>query len=293
MEAGACGVSADNRVLGNTLGHSVGIIRRLKVLKAVAFVTYKEWAAYRSHMLLSLLVGPAFFLAQLFIWKAIYTGKESLGGFTLAQMLTYYGASSIIYYLVMDFADWNLQMLIHTGRFLTFALRPLSHRFFALGQKVGHRSLGFLFEFIPVWLIFAFVFRIPLIPKEPLWALASIALGFVMMFLINYSVGVLAFWLTRTDGIRALFRLFRDLLAGTFIPLSFFPPILQAILFFLPFQFITYVPVRVFLGSYELAGISMSIPQIVGIQAMAVIVMWVVSGLLFRLGIKKYTGVGA
>ena len=47
----------------------------LKTLRAVAFVTWKEWAAYRSHMLLSLVVGPAFFLAQVFI---IYF-EESFG----------------------------------------------------------------------------------------------------------------------------------------------------------------------------------------------------------------------
>jgi ABC-2 type transport system permease protein len=266
---------------------------RFKTLKAVASVTYKEWAAYRSHMLLSLVVGPAFFLAQLMIWNAVYAGKTSIGGFTLQEMIYYYGAASVIYYLIMDFADWNLQMLIHTGRFLTFALRPVSHRFFALAQKVGHRILGLLFEFIPVWLIFAVVFRIPLVPKEPLWAILSISLGFLMMFLVNYSVGTLAFWLTRTDGIRMLMRFFRDVLAGTFIPLSFFPVAVQKIMFFLPFQFITYVPVRVFTGSYELAGVSLGIPQIVGVQAVAVLVMWAVSGLLFRLGIKRYTGVGA
>jgi len=76
-----------------------GIARLLATLKAVAFVTYKEWAAYRSHMLLSLLVGPAFFLAQSFIWKAVYTGHGSLGGFNLQGMLAYYGVSTIIYFL--------------------------------------------------------------------------------------------------------------------------------------------------------------------------------------------------
>lgn len=264
-----------------------------RILKAVAFATYKEWAAYRSHMLLSLLVGPAFFLAQVFIWKAVYTGRETIAGFSLQNMLFYFGAATIITYLIMDFADWNLQMLIHTGRFLTFALRPLSHQFFALSQKVGHRALGFLFEFIPVWLIFALVFRIPLLPARPFWAVLSIGLGFMMMFFVNYSVGILAFWLTRTDGIRSLFRIFRDVLAGAFIPLTFFPDAIQKVLFFLPFQFITYVPVRVFIGTYALAGISLDLPQIVGIQAAAVCVMWCVSGLLFRLGIRRYTGVGA
>ncbi len=276
---------------------AAGALARLRAgartLRAVAFVTYKEWAAYRSHMLLSLFLGPAFFLAQVFVWRAVFAGRERMGGFTLDELLRYYGAAAVIYYLVMDFADWNLQMLVRTGKFVTFALRPMSHRTFALGQKLGHRTLGFFLEFIPVWLVFALVFRVPLVPAAPLWAILSIALGFLMMFLVNYAVGLLAFWFTRTDGVRALFRLCRDLLAGTLVPLSFFPGAVQKLMLVLPFQFITYVPVRVFLGRYELAGLTLSLPAVVGLQALAVAAMWAVSGGLAALAFRRYTGVGA
>jgi ABC-2 type transport system permease protein len=263
------------------------------VLRAVAFVTYKEWAAYRSHMLVSLFIEPVFFLVQVFIWKAVFATRDKIQGLTLEQMLTYYGIVAIMHYLTMDFADWNLQMLIRTGRFLTFMLRPMSHRFFALSQKIGHRILGFTLEFIPVYLILFFLFKIRLIPMYPFWAVLSILLGFLMMFLINYSIGMTAFWLTRTDGIRGLFRVMRDVFAGVFLPLSFFPAAAQNILFLLPFQFVTYVPIRVFIGSYELAGHTFSIPQIVGIQALAVMMMFGVSEIIWRLGVKEFTGVGA
>lgn len=267
-------------------------VRWWATLRAVAFVTYKEWAAYRSHMLLSLLVGPAFFLSQFFIWKALYSQHTTLGGFDLAGMLAYYGITTILYYLTMDFADWNLQMHIRAGSFLTFLLRPLSHRWFAFSQKVGHRILGFLFEFLPVWAILAWGFGIVLLPHDWFWTGLSVALGFIMMFLINYTVGLVAFWLVRTDGIRGLFALLRDLLAGTFLPLSFFPLPVQQVLFFLPFQFTSYVPVRVFLGHYELGGLSLSIPAIVGIQALAVVAMGLITELVWRLGVRRFTGVG-
>jgi ABC-2 type transport system permease protein len=269
------------------------IARRARMMRAVATVTYKEWAAYRSHMLLSVVVGPLGFLAQLFIWTSLFAGKAELGGFSLAGMLRYYGAAAAIYYLTMDFADWNLQMLVRSGKFLAYCLRPMEHRFFALSQKVGHRLLGAIFEFLPVWLIFALAFGIVLVPASAAWAILSILLAFLMMFLVNYTVGALSFWLVRTDGLRSLFRFARDLLAGSFIPLTFFPEAAQKVLFFLPFQFATYLPIRVFLGSYSLGGITLSIPQAVAAQALAVAIMWLLSGIVFRLGLKRYTGVGA
>lgn len=244
-------------------------------------------------MLLSLIVGPVFFLVQSNIWKAVFQGKEQVNGLTLDQMLVYFAAATLIYYLIMDFADWNLQMLIRTGKFLSFRLRPMSHWFYALSQKVGHRVLGFIFEFMPVYLMFLFLFRIPLVPQRPFWFVISILLSFLMLFLVNYCIGVTGFWLTQAEGIRRVFQIFRDILAGTFLPLSFFPAVFQKILFFLPFQFIIYVPLRVFMGHYELAGISLDIPIIVGIQALAVFAMAGITALIYKAGIKKFTGVGA
>lgn len=262
-------------------------------MKAVAFVTYKEWAAYRSHAMVSLFVGPIYFLVQIFIWKAVYASRGSINGLTLEEMMTYFGTAVLINYLIMDFADWNLQMLVSTGKFLTYILRPMSHVYFALSQKVGHRLLGFTFEFLPVYLIFLLFFKISLIPERPIFALVSIALGFVMMFLVDYCVGITAFWLTRTSGVRRMFLLLRDICSGVFLPLTFFPGILQKILFFLPFQYIAYVPVRVCIGSYELGGVALDIPQIVGVQAVAVIVMTVFTLIFYKLGTTKFTGVGA
>ena len=268
------------------------LIKQFRILKSVAFVTYKEWAAFRSHMLVSLLVGPVNFLVQYFIWHAVFSAQATVNGLTLEQMITYYGVVTLVYYLTMDFADWNLHMLIHTGKFVTYVIRPMSHSFFAFAQKIGHRILGFFFEFLPVCLIFIFVFRINLLPASWGWAALSILLGFLMNFFINYAIGILGFWLVRGEGVRRMIQILGLVLRGTFLPLVFFPEAIQKILFFLPFQFATYVPIRVFLGSYELAGFVFSLPEIVLIQAAAVLVMFMATSLLMRLGLRQFTGVG-
>ncbi len=263
------------------------------IMKAVAFATYKEWAAYRSHAMVSLFVGPVYFLVQIFIWKAVFSSRGSINGLSLDQMITYFGVAVLINYLIMDSADWNLQMLVSTGKFLSYLLRPMSHIYFALSQKVGHRVLGLTVEFIPVYLILFFVFGVRLVPAMPVFAVISIILGFLMMFLVDYCVGITSFWLTRTSGVRRMFLLLRDICSGMFLPLTFFPGALQKVLFYLPFQFIAYVPVRVCVGSYELGGISLDIPRIVGIQAVAVLIMSVFTVIFFKLGTKRFTGVGA
>ncbi len=263
------------------------------VAKAVASVTYKEWSAYRTHSMVSIFVGPVYFIVQYFIWNSVYGGSQTtIYNMELSQILSYFGAVTLIGYLTMDFADWNLQMLIRTGKFITFNLRPIHHRFFALSQKIGHRALGFLFEFLPCFLIFQFIFKVNMIPVHIGWTVLSIGLSFLMNFYVNYCIGMTAFWLVQASGIKNVFNVLCSLLSGSIIPLVFFPEFLQKILFFLPFQYISYVPAMVFTGSYSLGGVTMEIPQIVGCQAIAVLIIFVISEIVYRRAIVKFSSVG-
>lgn len=269
------------------------IKHKFDVCKSVAFVTYKEWSAYRTHSMVSIFVGPVYFIVQYFIWTAVYGGNTELNGMGLNDIIRYFGASALIGYITMDFADWNLSMLIRTGKFLTFTLRPLNHRFFALSQKVGHRLLGFLVEFLPCLAIFSLLFGIDMTPASLPWTLISVALAFLMNFYVNYCLGMLSFWFVQSGGVRAVFQLLSGIFSGSVIPLVFFPKWLQQIQFFLPFQYTSYVPSMVFLGKYSLGSIEISLAQAVGMQALAVIVVFVVSEILYRVSIKHFTGVGA
>ena len=267
------------------------------VCRAVAFVTYKEWGAYRTHSMVSIFVGPVYFLVQYSLWTAVYgggmPGAGMPGGMDYSQMIRYFGAAALIGYLTMDFADWNLSMLIRTGKFLTFALRPVNHRFFALSQKIGHRTLGFLFEFIPCLAIFALLFKVDMRPASLPWTVLSAALAFLMQFFVNYCLGMASFWLVKSQGIRAVFMLTGQVFSGALIPLVFFPRWLQIAQFFLPFQYTAYVPVMVFLGRYTLGDIELPIPAIVAIQAAAVLAAFAVSELMYRASVKRFTAVGA
>lgn len=264
----------------------------LRMMKQTAIVTYKEWAVYRTHSLVSVLVGPVYFLVQVLIWNAVYQAKTTISGLTLNQMLTYYGVSTLITYLTMDFADWNLQMLIHSGKYLTFALRPIHHRFFAFSQKLGHRTLGFIFEFVPVFCIFLFVFRINLLPASFFWAVISITFSFLMTFYMNYCIGLMAFWLTRTDGIKGMIRLITSVFSGAFLPLTFFPESIQQLMKFLPFQYTIYVPSMIYTGSHELLSMGSTPAQVVAIQAFYVVALFLMSEVLYRCGNRRFMGVG-
>jgi len=254
------------------------------VIYAVAVATFKEWSVYRTHTFVSVFVGPVYFAVQYFIWTAVYGSRPELAGMALDQLIRYFAATALIGYLTMDFADWNLSMLIRTGKFLTFALRPIHHRFFALSQKLGHRVLGFALEFIPCLLIFHFLFGVDMRPANLPWTFLSVALAFSINFHFNYIIGMASFWVVRTEGIRNVVSLIAKVFSGALIPLAFFPEWLRMVQFFLPFQYTVYVPAMVFTGSFT--------PWLVGYQAVAALVMYLVSELVYRRAMRRFCDVG-
>jgi len=184
-------------------------------------------------------------------------------------------------------------MLVRTGKFLTFSLRPIHHRFFALSQKIGLRVLGLFFQFIPCLFIFVFIFKVGMRPAHFVWTILSVFFAFLMNLYLNYTIGMTAFWLVQANGVRQVYLLLQGIFSGGLIPLVFFPQVMQKFLMFLPFQYVSYVPTMVYIGQYNLAGISMPIPEIVGIQAVAVVTTALFSELVYRMSMKRFTGVGA
>jgi ABC-2 type transport system permease protein len=269
------------------------IKQKLDVCKEIASVTIKEYIVYRTHMMVSIFVGPVYFIVQYFIWTAVYGGGGSLRGIEYLQMIRYFGVMTLIGYMTWDSADWNLSMLIRTGKFLTFALRPVHHPFFALSQKIGHRVLGTLLEALPCALIFTLLFKVDLMPANILWSLISIALAWLITFYINYIIGIASFWIVESGGIRQFYYLLGGVFSGWIIPLVFFPKPLQIIQFFLPFQYMTYVPAMVFIGKYTLGDIQLPIPVIIGVQALMFLFVFLLSELLYHTAMKRFTAVGA
>jgi ABC-2 type transport system permease protein len=269
------------------------LIQKLDVCKAIALATIKEYLVYRSHMMVSIFVGPVYFIVQYFIWTAVYSGGGTLKGIEYLQIIRYFGISTLIGYVIWDSADWNLSMLIRTGKFLTFALRPIHHPFFALSQKIGHRVLGTLLEALPCAVIFSLLFKIDMRPANIPWTIISIMLAYFIFFFVSYIIGIASFWIVESGGIRQFYYLLSGVFSGSFIPLVFFPKSLQIIQFFLPFQYTLYVPAMVFTGKYMLGDIQLSIPAIVGIQALELLCVFLVSESLYNIAMKRFTAVGA
>ncbi len=83
-------------------------------------------------------------------------------------------------------------------------------------------------------------------------------------------------------------RVIMEVVGGAIIPLSFFPQILQKIFFCLPFPFLIYLPMRIYLGKIPLSVIPVEFVKELG----WIIGLALLNLIIWKRGIRQYVSMG-
>ena len=115
-----------------------------------------------------------------------------------------------------------------------------------------------------------------------------IIIGFFTFFQLSFSIGCVAFWFDDAHGIRNLYWFCILLFGGGLVPLEFLPRTGQIIASVLPFRYLHYFPVKLYLGQLSESQI---------IQGFVMQIVWFGLGfLIYKLvwsrGTKRYSAVG-
>ena len=126
---------------------------------------------------------------------------------------------------------------------------------------------------------------LPVSPKAAVLFLTGMLLGFLVVVAFCMLVYVVTFFTISPDGVRMVAVSAVELLAGSIIPLPFFPDSVRTVLELLPFASMQNVPLRIYSG--DLAGEA-------AVSALALQVFWLavlvlLGKLLMRRAEKKIT----
>lgn len=258
---------------------------------ALAKIGYKVGIKYRFHFFVSMITVPLSVLIYYFLWKSIftYTGQEIIRGFTLEGMIQYFVLSMIVGFFVWADVDKWLSQDIRGGLVTGMLLQPMSLLCQYLVFEIGINSLGILIEMIPVFFIGFIFFGLKVAPLFNFTAfLVSVVLAFFLAFFVSWLVGLSAFWLQEISGLRRVKRTLMVFLSGGMLPLTFFPEVVQKIFHFLPFEYIRYVPIKIYQAEYSPA---MVLAQL-GIQFAWIIGLYFACKMVYSKAYKEFVGVG-
>jgi ABC-2 type transport system permease protein len=186
---------------------------------------------------------------------------------------------------------WEFEWRIRTGAFSPLLMRPIHPIHSDICENLAYKTVG-LVGVLPAAVLLGIVFHADLTGVGVLTVLPfllSLVLAMVLRFLIEWSLALSAFWLTKVNAINSLFFALTSFFGGVFAPLAVLPGWMQTVAAWTPFPWSLAFPVEVFLGRRTGADIWIGY---------AIQIAWIALALgaltlLWRRATRHYSAVGA
>lgn len=264
--------------------------RTARTWRRVFSVFVQDALIYRAVAVVWILTDTIPALVMPLLWMASFNGRSEIGGFGRSDFAAYYLVLLFVTNLVQCHVLWEMATDIKEGRFSTYLIRPFAyqtmHYLGFLAWRITRTAL-----FLPVFALVAFLFRRELGGAQfhPGAAFfASLVLGHFVSFFITYAFGLLALFFVETRSLFNFWYMPLIIFSGQIAPLELFPPAWRTVANFLPFRYTIALPTEILLGrltpAETLRGLVMQLAWI----ALA----YVAGRVLWRTGLKQFTGVG-
>lgn len=253
-------------------------------------VNFKAFFTYWPDFALSICFNMVFFFIFLFVWKSVYGANqgESIANYTLASVITYYLITSLIYRT--DLIDSiYLGQNIWDGDFTNDLIKPWSVILADIISTLSDVMIS-LIVYAPFFIVMIIATRQYIIfpgIDYLIYFIITLILAFIMNLWINYSLHALTFYWGDQEPNIGLINYIIAFFAGGFFPLAFLPASL-AWFKYLPFRFLFDVPANIFLQKLSLMQILSSWGQML----IWIVIFYMIFYLLYRNGLKRYTGTG-
>ena len=266
----------------------------MKVFTEMVKKYLKLFLQYKAGFLLSLVIHPFVMILSIMVFSALYAhaGLTTMAGFTLGQMIWYMAGVPCMWVIIWNNTDWNIAEKILNGNLTQDLLRPVSIFTLELADAVGLRLSGIMMEFIPDMFILSAIYFPSFMTVWSFLRFIPAAVGaFLLFFHMNFLLGLLAFAMKSTKSIVPVKFIIITTLGGGYLPLSFFPPAFNAVNSLLPFQYIFYQPLMIFLNMPSVQSPAAYL-QVVGLQAAWTLGLHLLTRALWTSAHRKFCAVG-
>ncbi len=268
--------------------------REIEKLWFVFKLTWLERLAYRANFFMEIVSGVLSSLILIFLWMAVYrgAGREAIGGYSLAEMVTYLVGGGLINSFILTTAENpETSQSIQDGSLSNLLVKPMSPYRIWFVRDLSMKSFYLVLGLVGYSVVFLFFrdYLIPL-PSRAHLACLGLALAFaaLLQFFLFEFLSLLAFWVENTYGIRFVMRVVMEVAGGAIIPLSLFPGLIEKVFLALPFPFLIYLPMRIYLGKIPLEAIPWELAK----EAAWIAGLVAANRAVWRRGLRQYAAMG-
>jgi ABC-2 type transport system permease protein len=247
---------------------------------------------YRWNFLLRVLVSFVPLLGSVFLWNAVFAGQKAFAGYTFTSMVAYFITLILVDTLtVPNEDDFQIAEDIREGRINALLLKPIDYRLYRFHLFASARIVHAAFAVVPlgiamIWLGHYYA-GLPWLTNLPLAALATIGAALIQFFFC-FTLAMIAFWILDIGSITFIIYSIEFLLGGHIFPIDAFPAWLREICLWLPFAYETYFPAAILIGHVQGPALVWGFFG----QWAWIGFFYVLSGMMWKRGLRQYTAVG-
>lgn len=253
--------------------------------------TWEEALSYRFSFMMWRFRNLVGLLSIYFLWYAVIPQGTTAFGYNQSSILTYVLLTSLVGAIVMSNRSYMIGDEINNGNLSNFLLQPINYFMYWFSKDVGDKLMNIFFsigELFLVILILKPTFFIQTKPEFILLFLLCVFLAIILYFFINILLGMVGFWSPDFWAPRFIFVILLGFFAGEYFPLNILPDYLYKIFEMLPFYYLIYFPIKIYLGQVSVIN---------SLTGMVILILWiiffaVITNLVWRKGLRAYSAQG-
>lgn len=220
-------------------------------------------------------------------WTALYHGKAQINGITLSDMISFVTINLVVAAVTYSHMGEKIANRVNDGSIAMDFMKPINFKLYMIADDLGENLYRAAFTTIPACAFAALFwgFRFPDSPLRMAMFLVSLTNGLIIIMYINYIFGLAAFWFKSAIFVEWFLGALLELFSGTFVPLWFYPQLLLKMSMVLPFRYISFEPIAIFLGRTPMVNWF----SVIATQWGWIVAIWVIDRIAWRMVQSRVT----
>jgi ABC-2 type transport system permease protein len=257
-------------------------------------ISFAQEFAYRINFLMWRVRNVMQLFLVFFIWSSIFSDpSRQLFGYDREKILTYVFGILVIRAIVLSARAVDVAGEISRGDITNYLLKPINYFRYWFTRDISSKALNLGFAALEAVILFVILRPVIFIQKDGLILILfilSLIIAVLTFFCLLFLVNLIAFWMPE-NGWAAQFLfivIITEFLSGGVFPLDILPLGIQNVLYSLPFPYLLFFPLQVYLGKLSTAFVFKGI----AISFIWVIILGFSLRKVWNSGIKQYQAVG-
>lgn len=257
-------------------------------------ISFQQEFAYRLNFILWRARNVIQILVFFFLWDAVFSGKNTeLFGYNRTQIFTYGFVLIMVRAIVFSVRSNDIAGQIANGELTNMLLRPINYFRYWITRDIAYKLLNIFFgaiETVALVLILKPNIYLQTNSVYILAFVASLLFSIFIFFNILMLTSFVPFWVPEIAwGAQFLVTVVAtEFLSGATFPIDVFPNAIYQILKLMPFPYLIFIPIKIYLGNFNYSVV---------LQSLAIGLVWSVilgkiTSEVWKRGLKVYEGTG-